>query len=254
LSVCQASRVHRDEYLDQLARDGRRIADLARGDLEAPVPTCPDWRLVDLVEHTGFVHRWQTEACRHDHGAFPDPAIHRIGPADGQSWADWFQAGVDDAVATMRQVEPDAPRWTWSAPGGGETAQWYFRRIAQETLVHRIDAELAAGADVGPVDPVFAVDGIDEVFFMMLPISGPEPVGGSGETVHLHATDVEGEWLVTLHPESMTVERGHAKGDAAIRGGARDLLLQVWGRDPLGELEVFGDEAVVARFRAATKL
>jgi hypothetical protein len=120
--------------------------------------------------------------------------------------------------------------------------------------VHRIDAELAAGAEVGDLDPAFAVDGIDEVFFMMLAISGPEPIGGSGQTLHLHATDVDGEWLVTLHPEHVTVERGHAKGDAAIRGSARDLLLQTWGRDPLGELEVFGDDAVVALFRAAAKL
>jgi hypothetical protein len=120
--------------------------------------------------------------------------------------------------------------------------------------VHRIDAELTAGVDVTPVDPAFAVDGIDEVLFMMLPISGPEPIGGNGETVHLHATDIEGEWLVTLLPESATAERGHAKGDAAIRGTASDLLLQVWGRDALGELEVFGDESVIARFRAGAKL
>ena len=230
------------------------MAELARGDLDAPVPTCPDWKLRDLIEHTGFVHRWQTEACRVDHGDFPDPALHRIGPADGESWADWFQAGVDGAVAVMSKVAADEPRWTWSAPKGGETAQWYFRRIALETLVHRVDAELTAGVDVTAVDPAFAVDGIDEVFFMMLPISGPEPIGGNGETVHLHATDVEGEWLVSLHSESVTVERGHAKGDAAIRGAASDLLLQAWGREALGELEVFGDESAVARFRAAAKL
>lgn len=230
------------------------MADLARGDLDAPVPTCPDWTLRDLIEHTGFVHRWQTEACRTDLGRFPDEVAWRHGPADGESWADWFQAGVDAAVAVMAEVGPDEPRWTWSAPAGGETAQWYFRRITLETLVHRIDAELTAGVEVTPYDPAFAVDGIDELFFMMLPVSGPEPIGGNGETVHLHATDVEGEWLVTLHPETVTVERGHAKGDAAIRGAASDLLLQAWGRDALGDIEVFGDESAVAKFRAGAKL
>src|SRR5687768_11244393 len=120
------------------------MADLGRGDLSAAVPTCPDWTLGDLLLHTGRVHRWQTEAAREDHGEFPGEGTHSRGPAEGQSLSDWFQEGVDLAVATMSQVEPDAPRWTW-AMGPGDVAQWYFRRITQETLVHRIDAELAVG-------------------------------------------------------------------------------------------------------------
>ncbi|HEX4906461.1 MAG TPA: maleylpyruvate isomerase family mycothiol-dependent enzyme [Acidimicrobiales bacterium] len=245
--------MHRDRYLEQLARDGRRMADLARGDLDAPVPTCPSWTLRDLIEHTGYVHRWQTEACRVDHGDFPDPALHRIAPTDGQSWADWFQAGVDRAVAVMSQVAPDEPRWTWSAPGGGETAQWYFRRITLETLVHRIDAELATD-DVTDVDPELTADGIAEMCEVFIPAAAGQPIGGSGQTLHLHATDADAEWLLTLHADRVDVARGHAKGDAAVRGTARDLLLLVWGREPLGPVEVFGDESVVATFRAAAKI
>ena len=243
----------RDVYLGHLERDGRRMAELAGGDLHASVPTCPCWTLVDLIEHTGKVHRWQTEAARHDHGGFPDPASFGAGPADGQSWADWFQSGVDEAVATMSKVEPDEPRWTWAERDGGDTAQWYFRRIAQETLVHRIDAELAATGGFEAADPAFALDGIDEMFDMFLPASGPEEIGGGGETIHLHATDIEGEYLVTLHPTTITVERGHAKGDAAVRGTATNLLLFVWGRD-LGQLERFGDESAIDRLLAGFKL
>lgn len=245
--------MHRDEYLAQLARDGRRMAALARGDLDAPVPTCPGWALRDLIEHTGRVHRWQTEAARHDHGGFPPAETLRRHPADGQSLADWFQEGVDVALATMSQVDPGASRWTW-AHGPGDVAQWYFRRITQETVVHRIDAELAAGVDVGEVDPVLAVDGVDEFCDVMIPKSAGQPIGGDGRTLHLHATDAEGEWLLRLHPDQVEVTRGHAKGDTALRGSARDLLLEVWGRDPLGEVEVFGDESVVATFRAAARI
>ena len=66
--------MQRDELLSQLRRDGHRMADLAGGDLQAAVPTCPDWTLADLVEHTGFVHRWQTAAVRDAPDDFPDPS------------------------------------------------------------------------------------------------------------------------------------------------------------------------------------
>ncbi len=41
----------------------------------------------------------------------------------------------------------------------------------------------------------------------------------------------------------MVVEPGHAKGDAAVRGPAADLLLWLWGRRPLDGFEVFGDRS-----------
>lgn len=227
------------------------MADLARGDLDAPVPTCPDWTLRDLIEHTGFVHRWQAAAGRAPGTDFPDPATWRIPPAEGESWADWFQTGVDDAGRDLSGIDASAPRWSWFGPD--QTAGWYFRRIAQETLVHRIDAELSADA-LTDVDPVFAADGVEEMCDVFLPSATGQPIGGSGESLHLHATDTEGEWTLTMHADHVDVARGHAKGDAAIRGAARDLLLQVWGRNPVGDVELFGDESVVARFRAAAKI
>ena len=39
--------MQRDDYLAHLTRDGTRMADLARGNLDAPVPTCPEWSLRD---------------------------------------------------------------------------------------------------------------------------------------------------------------------------------------------------------------
>jgi uncharacterized protein (TIGR03083 family) len=244
----------RDDYLAHLAHDGGRMAELAGGDLAARVPTCPEWALEDLLEHTGQVHRWQTEACRVDAGGFPDVATMQAVPADGQSMAEWFQEGVDAAVTTMGTVAPGEPRWTWAKPQGGDTSDWYFRRIAQETLVHRMDAELAARGEVSDVDADLAADGIAEMFEVFVPLASGQRIGGDGETVHLHATDAEGEWLVTLHAERVEAARGHAKGDAALRGTARDLLLMVWGRDPLGTVEHHGDEAAIATFIAGTKI
>jgi hypothetical protein len=152
-------------------------------------------------------------------------------PADGQSLAEWFQEGVDAAVTTMQAVAPGEPRWTWAKPQGGETTDWYFRRIAQETLVHRMDAERAASGQVTEVDPDLAADGIAEMFEVFVPLVGNQPIGGKGETVHLHATDADSEWLVTLHADRVGGAPGHAKGRRRpSRDGSRSAAHGVGAR------------------------
>ncbi|MEZ5144490.1 MAG: hypothetical protein R2726_18560 [Acidimicrobiales bacterium] len=95
-----------------------------------------------------------------------------------------------------------------------------------------------------------AVDGLDELLTVFLPIlAGDNP--GDGATVHVHATDADGEWLVTFTPDGPTVERRHARGDTALRGPAAAMLLALWGRRGLDGVEVFGDEALVERLRRA---
>jgi hypothetical protein len=49
------------EHIDALQREGQLLADAAtRTELDTPIPTCPDWRMRDLVRHVGGVHRWAT--------------------------------------------------------------------------------------------------------------------------------------------------------------------------------------------------
>lgn len=149
----------------------------------------------------------------------------------------------------MEAADPSTTVWTWWPPD--QTVGFWFRRMAHETAVHRADAEAALGR-IGPVAADLAIDGIDEALDLFLaPDLAPGSIEGPVETVHLHATDADGEWLVTIGPDGLGVARGHAKGDAAARGQASDLLLWLWGRLPSDVLEVFGDPAVVARLRAA---
>jgi predicted lipid carrier protein YhbT len=56
---------------------------------------------------------------------------------------------------------------------------------------------------------------------------------------------LDAEWLLTFADGAVAVETGHAKGDAAVRGPAADLLLALWRRRPLGTVDVVGDRAVV---------
>jgi len=242
-----------DELIGSLWRDGLALADAAtRAGLDTSVPSCPEWSVADLVWHVGEVHDfWRTMVT--ERWPEPSPYVQPGRPGDDQL-VPWYRDGVQRTVEELRATEPDAEVWTW-APRGSNAA-WVVRRMAQETAVHRWDAEAAAagGAAAPPVDAAIAVDGIDEFFehFTDDGAEGAAPVGG---TVHLHTTDAEGEWLVSepVPGGRLEVVAEHAKGDAAVRGTASDLLLLLWrrvGLDDPGRFEVFGDADVARRLVA----
>lgn len=251
--------MHVDELLGALWRDGLGLADAAdRAGLATPVAACPGWDVADLVWHTGEVHHFWTEAVA---GRWVEPSAYEA-PARpaGDELLAWYRRGVDRTVAVLRGTDPATPVWSW-APRGG-TAGWVIRRMAQETAVHRWDAESAAGRG-WRIDAEVAADGVEEFLehFTDRPVEGAEALGG---TVHLHCTDTSlpdgvGEWLVS-EPDPggrLEVVREHAKGDAAVRGAASDLLLALWRRVDLDQpdtFQVFGDAAVACRLLARTDL
>ena len=231
------------DYVSHLRSDGARLADVAEGNLERPVPSCPEWNVADLLWHTGEVHRFWTNVVATLAHEPRGLGIER--PAD-ESIVAWYRAGVDEAAGTLEAADPTAPIWTWTSTD--DTAAWVQRRMAQETAVHRFDGELACGSAT-PVDRALAVDGIDEFLDVFLP--EPDAARDLGEgTIHLHATDGEGEWLLRVDGAETLVERGHAKGDVAVRGPASDLLLMLWRRLPAADLEVLGNAPVLERFLA----
>ncbi len=99
-----------------------------------------------------------------------------------------------------------------------------------------------------PVASELAVDGIDEYLSFVALWLARSPVEGLAGSLHLHATDVEGEWSLQLQPDHLTHTRSHAKADAAIRGPVSDLLLWMVNRVPADSptLQLFGDPAIVA--------
>lgn len=120
-------------------------------------------------------------------------------------------------------------------------------------LLARWDADTAAGRQAA-IEPELASDGIDYFLTHMLSdvVGDAAAVGGS---VHLHCTDVAGEWTVREGDDGkQVVTREHAKGDAALRGAASDLLLALWRRKDLASIDIVGDAAVANRFIAHTSL
>lgn len=99
-------------------------------------------------------------------------------------------------------------------------------------------------------DPGAATTAIDELL-----AHAPDRVVDAGESVHLHCTDMDGEWIVRVSEDgTAAVARQHAKGDAAIRGPAHDLLLVLRQERPLETVEVVGDLTVAERFVARMRV
>jgi len=242
-----------DDFLATVITEAAGLAAAARTvGPDASVPSTPEWTMAKLVKHTGTTHRWATANVRA--AAFSNPGDLDLGlPASEADYPDWIEAGAQSFVELLRATDPDAPTWSW---GVDQRVQFWARRMAHETAVHRWDAQSATGVQ-SPIDAPLAADGIDEQL-ENLPASASfnseaaAALTGRGESLHLHATDVEGEWLITFAPDGMTYAREHAKGDLAVRGGASDLLLLMVGRRSLDGLEVFGDAGVLDAHAAIT--
>lgn len=200
--------------------------------------------MADLVRHTSQVHRNRIVLARLGDTQYPDDLSREPGPDDVDELLGWYRQGLDELITALTEVGPDAPTWTWT---GENKVRFWIRRMAQETAVHRWDAQNAVRAPER-IEAELASDGVDEFLDAFIPGENIAWQGRSG-TVHLHCTDVDGEWTMTLEPgEVPTYERGHLKGDAAVRAPAHELLMFVWRRVDPSDVEVLGGHELVNDF------
>ena len=192
-----------------------------------PVAACPGWTVADLLGHHAGVFCFATAQLR----AEPGSDLVAFDPPPAGDPLEVFSATADGLFAAFAAVDPDEHRPNWA---GAPTAAFWWRRMAQEAAIHRWDAE-AAHTEPDPIDAELAADGVDELADTFLAQAKRRGITGTGETVHLHATDdgVTGEWMFTFTPEGVDVERAHGKGDMAVPGSASDLLLFAWNRRPV---------------------
>lgn len=232
-------------YVAALRAEGAALVAAARrAGPAADVPSCPDWTVADLLGHVGAVLTWQSDIVGRC-VAEPD-FVFPAAPDDPAERADWVAGAVTTLADVLAAADPTAPMWTLAGPG---TVAFWLRRAAHETALHRVDAELAGGT-AAPVDAVLAADALDEYFAVVVGVRVRDRMTGTGESVHVHCTDVAGEWIVRLLPDGPEIERVHAKGDVAARGPASDLLLALRNRADLTSVDVVGDAAVLEAFRA----
>ncbi|MEU6084451.1 maleylpyruvate isomerase family mycothiol-dependent enzyme [Streptomyces sp. NPDC047108] len=253
------------ELIRSLRTEGSLLADAAeRAGDAAAVPTCPDWRVRDLVRHTGTVHRWAAgfvaEGRDRPRRPAPDPDL------DGAALVDWFREGHAHLVDTLLAAPDGLQCWAF-LPAPSPLAFW-ARRQAHETAVHRVDAESAvAGADalahlgerVTPVHPGLALDGIDELLAGFHARERSAVRSATPRTLRIRTTGAPGAagtWTVRISDGPLRSERSaDAEGaatepaDCEITGSAAHVYLALWNRLPLESLEIAGDPEVARLWR-----
>jgi uncharacterized protein (TIGR03083 family) len=236
----------RAALLDQTRAFGELIRS---ADPSTLVPTCPDWTLKQLFRHVGRGNRWAAQIIA-DHRVHPlDPRDVRDGkpPDDPDAAIDWLNSGAQVIINSVDRAGADARVWTFLGP---RPAGWWIRRRLHEATVHRADAAIALGIDYD-LSPELAADGISEWIELMTVQAKPQsPPLDLGRTLHLHATDdglgPTGEWTIVNDEDGIGWSHEHGKGDAALRGPAKDLLLAIVRRRSAADagIEVLGDTAV----------
>lgn len=228
--------------LEYLASDYERTRAVAPGNLDRLVPSCPEWTVADLVRHVGTVYLHKAVTMRE--GAFPVPW-----PPPGLNDEEPV-ALLDQAYAELMEEfnrhDPEDFSPTWYDPD--QTVGFWIRRMAQETVIHRIDAELGADLPIAPIPVDLAIDGIDELLKIFVaydvkkwPEDYAETLGQSpGWSYTINADGVE--WLIGTSPGSFSVGGGpgmtvpdFSKVDVAISGTPAAILRWVWNRETPGE-------------------
>ncbi|MGI9605832.1 MAG: maleylpyruvate isomerase family mycothiol-dependent enzyme [Acidimicrobiales bacterium] len=241
--------MNKSDYLRILEDEGNAFIDGVCADLDGTIAHCDDWTNRALAAHLGMV--WSIAATNVQaattESTKPDDA--RKAPADDGEMRSWLEGRLQFALDELAAAEPSAPSWTFAADD--QSAGFWQRRMAAETVVHRIDAQVGAGWSVDSVEPAIAAETIDEYTVVSLRSSTSRPNRDyPSESLHLHCTDTDGEWTMVGDGEGgVTVTRQHAKGDAAVRGRAHDLMCWIWGR-PAGAVEIFGDPDVATAWQA----
>ena len=221
----------------------------ASTDLAAAVPGCPGWTVADLDSHVLGVYRHKSVALRT--GTAPPPR-------EGGDWgvvaegAD-VRAELSAAYADLRSLlaaDPGTATWAWWP--GEQTGGFWQRRMAQETAVHRWDAESAVHGpdDAAPVAEDLALDGVDEILGWLRWPWDEVQADASGQRVLVSAGEVS--WLVTLNATSVDVVAGSADSDAdaLLAGEPSGLLLHLWGRPGEHGIAELGDATALRLLRA----
>lgn len=260
------------DHLRHVTVESARLhAVLETADPGAPVPTCPGWDAADLLWHLTEVQSFWSRIVQQ---RCTDPE-QLVGDDPGRpaSYPDLLALArrtTQQLVKALRRTPPSTPVWTWADE---QSVGFVLRRQAHEALVHRVDAECTVGARTA-LDPALAADGVDEALRVMF---GSSPASADLRvdelaTVRLSTTDTGHAWLSALAQlvgtdaagaellEPTLVVADDAGGEpggsptaptaAGLSGAAGDLDCWLWGRPPLGPVELWGDVSVLAGLRA----
>jgi uncharacterized protein (TIGR03083 family) len=252
------------DHVDHIRREASLLrAALASADPSAAVPSCPGWHADDLLRHVSVVLGfWATvvegRLTTPPAAGQPSPAAHR------PELLDHYDHQVARLVRLLQDAPADTVVWTWS---DDRTVGFVRLRVAHETLIHRLDAELTAGA-VTPVDAHLATDGVDEVLRNFFGGAAGAQFRRRGPLGSLRTLDTGADWVVELGDVTGPTRDGRSHQDLqpgfriaeataqapestfTISASAVDLDAWLWRRPVGSDIAIDGDPDAAARFTA----
>lgn len=259
-------------HIAALEDDGVLLADAAvTSGLTATVPTCPGWRVRDLVRHQAFIHDWARRHVAEQRSELIDGAeiigdgteadILGGGPPDSELVAAYRQ-GLAALVGTFRAADPDVRCATFlKAPS---PLAFWARRQAHETAIHRFDAQAARPAGPPPPNdafgPAFAADGIDE---LITGFAARQKTDGSGRSLLIRAADTGDAWRCAWPAEGRVQawrcdsrDAGTAAADCVLAGPASGIYVFLWNRCAAGDADatVSGDPDILRGWNSAVRV
>jgi uncharacterized protein (TIGR03083 family) len=233
-----------DASLEHLQRGVSAFdAVLAEGDLDAPVPSCPGWALLDLAHHLGGVHRWAAAAITEKRSMNDDEIVI----PDRHGTRSWYLDSATQLVNVLRVTPPETECWAFGPKP--RLAAFWFRRQPLETAVHAWDAAGSQGVDFGPIDTDLALDGIDEVRHMFYPRQVRlGRIGPLTRSLAIAPAETATRWVFPAgDPIAAAAPGAEPEPEAVVAGSAEALFLLLWGRLPIDDpqLRMTGDETAV---------
>ncbi|MFJ5548904.1 maleylpyruvate isomerase family mycothiol-dependent enzyme [Streptomyces sp. NPDC093225] len=234
-----------------------RAAIAAAPDLDAQVPTCPEWTLFDLAQHLGEGRRkWAGIVAAGPADAPPaasGPAGAPTPPREREALVAWLAASTQLLLDALREAGPDRGCWTWWGDSQSpQTCGAVARHQLQEVAVHTYDAQITVGAPQ-PLPDEVALDGVDEFLTTCCATTAAWP--HEPATVDYHAAEGR-SWRLRLSADGARVTAPPTPAtdpdatDASARGAAADLVLAFYGRVPVDSLKLDGDRHVFDRLVA----
>ncbi|WP_051451595.1 maleylpyruvate isomerase family mycothiol-dependent enzyme [Actinospica robiniae] len=240
-------------------------AAIASAERSAKVPCCPDWTADQLAHHVAQTYLHKVECIRL--GAFPE---------------NWPPEGIDpDPVAALDEEfaaltaafdahDPADAAATWHDPD--QTVGFWIRRMAHESVIHRVDAEQVAGIELAPIDEDIALDGIDEFLTLFVgffsrkypeeygsALREPDPrplavsAGGSTWTLTTSETGVDVAHSAPGEAAAAATAASAEPAAVTVSGSPAEVLLWLWVRTDDAAVQIEGDDRAVAQLKALRK-
>lgn len=235
--------MEREILLDHLEGEVAELLELADTpvrSLSAVAPGCAPMTGLDVLRHVGRiysgVHRWVADGRR--------PTDWPTGPEDPAAVAGWLAPAAHAMIDILLPRRPLFPAATWCPYD--RTSGFWFRRMAHETLVHRVDVQQALGRTWW-VNPDLATDGINEAVELWLGVRLAAPPAGTGRTVLLSTP--ERDWRIRPLEKYIDFPTG-GPAEATVDGDTAAVWAWVWGRsDDSAPVTITGDPSAAAELR-----